>query len=85
MGGGDGGRRIAYDDDAIDRLLDRSDMAAAAEAEAAAEPDEGAGDLLKAFKVANFEFAEPAEVKAAEGMVSGRKWQYVCMESGGCR
>lgn len=53
-------QQIHYDDAAIDRLLDRSQV----ENEEAT-PDEEDNDLLKAFKVANFEYVDEEE-KAKE-------------------
>ncbi|KAK9828698.1 hypothetical protein WJX72_001585 [[Myrmecia] bisecta] len=51
--GGDA-RRIVYDDAAIERLLDRSDLLH----QPPDQEEEKEGDLMKAFKVANFEFME---------------------------
>ncbi|KAI5063399.1 hypothetical protein GOP47_0021946 [Adiantum capillus-veneris] len=55
-------QQIHYDDAAIDRLLDRSQVE---DDEVAA--DEEDTDLLKAFKVANFEYKEDDGPKEAEG------------------
>ncbi|KAK9827617.1 hypothetical protein WJX81_006723 [Elliptochloris bilobata] len=51
---GAAGKRVVYDDAAIKRLLDRSEL------EGDAPPEDTFGnDLMAAFKVAAFEFAEP--------------------------
>ncbi|KAL3360970.1 hypothetical protein AABB24_014074 [Solanum stoloniferum] len=55
-------RQIHYDDDAIDRLLDREQVID----EDAAANDEEEDSFLKAFKVANFEYVEEAEATAEE-------------------
>ncbi|CAI9759692.1 unnamed protein product [Fraxinus pennsylvanica] len=55
-------RQIHYDDTAIDRLLDREQVG---EEEATLEDEEEDG-FLKAFKVANFEYVDEAEVAAEE-------------------
>ncbi|KAG5590755.1 hypothetical protein H5410_041269 [Solanum commersonii] len=55
-------RQIYYDDDAIDRLLDREQVID----EDAAANDEEEDSFLKAFKVANFEYVEEAEATAEE-------------------
>ncbi|KAJ7564340.1 hypothetical protein O6H91_02G013700 [Diphasiastrum complanatum] len=54
-------RQIHYDDAAIDRLLDRSQVEAPEEITV----DEEDNDFLKAFKVANFEYLEEDEAAAA--------------------
>lgn len=70
------GRRIVYDDAAITRLLDRSDMGGEEEE---ADPDDA---LMKAFKVATFEEVEDAST-AEEGGGTGAGWQLLYGE--GCR
>ncbi|OVA08625.1 SNF2-related [Macleaya cordata] len=55
-------RQIHYDDAAIDRLLDREQ---AGDEEATIDEDEDDG-LLKAFKVANFEYIDEVEAAAEE-------------------
>ncbi|CAK9195050.1 unnamed protein product [Sphagnum troendelagicum] len=59
---GKSSRQIHYDDVSIDRLLDRSQVEA--EDERAAD-DEEDNDLLKAFKVANFEYVNEEDALAA--------------------
>ncbi|XWS70486.1 hypothetical protein CRYUN_Cryun03dG0052200 [Craigia yunnanensis] len=55
-------RQIHYDDAAIDRLLDREQVGD----EEASMDDEEEDGFLKAFKVANFEYIEEAEIVAEE-------------------
>ncbi|KAK4415413.1 CHD3-type chromatin-remodeling factor PICKLE [Sesamum alatum] len=55
-------RQIHYDDTAIDRLLDREQVGD----EEAAVDDEEEDGFLKAFKVANFEYVDEAELAAEE-------------------
>ncbi|XP_051119947.1 CHD3-type chromatin-remodeling factor PICKLE-like [Andrographis paniculata] len=55
-------RQIHYDDTAIDRLLNREQIGD----EAASLDDEEENGFLKAFKVANFEYVDEAEVAAEE-------------------
>ncbi|CAA2986759.1 CHD3-type chromatin-remodeling factor PICKLE [Olea europaea subsp. europaea] len=55
-------RQIHYDDTAIDRLLDREQVGD----EEATLDDEEEDGFLKAFKVANFEYVDEAEVAAEE-------------------
>ncbi|XP_051137067.1 CHD3-type chromatin-remodeling factor PICKLE-like [Andrographis paniculata] len=55
-------RQIRYDDTAIDRLLNREQIGD----EAASLDDEEENGFLKAFKVANFEYVEEAEVATEE-------------------
>lgn len=59
-----------WSDEAIDRLLDRSDLANPAAAAAAGEEAEGGGrgDILAAFKVAHFQLErQPSSSAAAKG------------------
>ncbi|KAL0033469.1 hypothetical protein WJX77_010766 [Trebouxia sp. C0004] len=70
--GGQAGQRIVYDNAAIERLLDRSDLANADEDKS----DEKEDDFVKGFKVANFEIMnspdkEKAEAAVLEGHASG--------------
>lgn len=64
------GRRIMWDDSAIERLLDRSDLlqgkATGGEGAAAEEGNED-DEFTKAFKVANFEMVEQEEEEEEEG------------------
>uniref|UniRef100_A0A1D1YBA8 CHD3-type chromatin-remodeling factor PICKLE n=1 Tax=Anthurium amnicola TaxID=1678845 RepID=A0A1D1YBA8_9ARAE len=55
-------RQIHYDDAAIERLLNREQF----EGEGSSIDDEEEDDFLKAFKVANFEYVDEAEVAAAK-------------------
>jgi hypothetical protein len=62
---GEAGRKIVYDDAAIEKLLDRSDMAAGADG------DDGADTgFMSNFKVANFEI-----VDNGEGEVQAFAWR----------
>ncbi|KAL0051035.1 hypothetical protein WJX82_000961 [Trebouxia sp. C0006] len=74
--GGQAGQRIVYDNAAIERLLDRSDLANADEDKT----DEKDDDFVKGFKVANFEIidspdkgekAVDEEAALLEGQASG--------------
>lgn len=67
------GKRIVYDDAAIARLLDRSDMGGG-------EEDEGEQDdsLMKSFKVATFEEVEEASATEERGGACVGKHDALC-------
>jgi hypothetical protein len=71
------GRRIVWDDAAIERLLDRSDLiqgkAAADAGDAAGEEVNEDDEFTKAFKVANFEMVEQEEEAAAAAVEQERE------------